>query len=177
MATMGRMAMPFYILYAGQTMDLTGQTLGVITFAFTISATVSNLIWGFIADRKGFRAAYLLSILLWVLSTILLMFADGLVATVVVFVGIGAASQGFRVASMMLTLEFGSRDDLPIRIAIANTASEIAGTLGPLSGGIIAAIWGYESVFILSITFLLIGGTIVKLFVPEPRHAKISFGD
>ena len=56
-------------------------------------------------------------------------------------------------------------------------ASEIAGTLGPLSGGIIAAIWGYESVFILSITFLLIGGTIVKLFVPEPRHAKISFGD
>ena len=177
MATMGRMAMPFYILYAGQTMDLTGQTLGIITFAFTISATVSNLIWGFIADRKGFRAAYLLSILLWVLSTILLMFADGLVATVVVFVGIGAASQGFRVASMMLTLEFGSRDDLPIRIAIANTASEIAGTLGPLSGGIIAAIWGYESVFILSITFLLIGGTIVKLFVPEPRHAKISFGD
>ena len=26
-------------------------------------------------------------------------------------------------------------------------------------------------------SFLLIGGTIVKLFVPEPRHAKISFGD
>ncbi len=170
LATMGRMALPFYILYAGESVGLTGQLLGTVTFAFTISGTVSNLVWGAIADRTGFRATFLMSIALWVLSTLLLVFADGFLATVIVFVGIGAAVQGFQNSSMNLTLEFGDREELPLRIAIANTASEVAGTLGPLLGGALAAIYGYLSVFSLSIAFLVIGGAVVVMFVPEPRQ-------
>jgi len=101
-----------------------------------------------------------------------LVFANGLAVTIVVFVGIGAAVQGFQNSSQNLTLEFGDRDNLPMRIAIANTASEIAGTIGPLLGGILAAALGYESVFIAAITFLVIGGTIVTIYVPEPRKSR-----
>ena len=169
LATMGRMAMPFYILYAGQTIGLTGQTLGIITFAFTIAGTFSNLAWGAMADRRGFRGTFLLSISLWVLSTLLLLVASGLWATVLVFVGIGAAVQGFQNSSQNLTLEFGDRDNLPVRIAIANTASEVAGTIGPLLGGGLAAMLGFEAVFAASITFLVIGGIVVRIYVPEPR--------
>ena len=169
LATMGRMAMPFYILYAGQTIGLTGQTLGIITFAFTIAGTFSNLAWGAMADRRGFRGTFLLSIGLWVLSTLVLLVASGLWATVLVFVGIGAAVQGFQNSSQNLTLEFGDRDDLPVRIAIANTASEVAGTIGPLLGGVLAAMLGFEAVFAASITFLVVGGIVVRIYVPEPR--------
>ena len=169
LATMGRMAMPFYILYAGQTIGLTGQTLGIITFAFTIAGTFSNLAWGAMADRRGFRGTFLLSISLWVLSTLLLLVASGLWATVLVFVGIGAAVQGFQNSSQNLTLEFGDRDNLPARIAIANTASEVAGTIGPLLSGVLAAMLGFEAVFAASITFLVIGGIVVRIYVPEPR--------
>ncbi len=121
LATMGRMAMPFYILYAGQSLGLTGQLLGMVTFAFTLAGTVSNLVWGSIADRTGFRLVFLLSIAMWVAATLLLIFSSGVFLTVVVFIGIGAAVQGFQNSSQNLTLEFGDRDDLPIRIAIANT--------------------------------------------------------
>ena len=169
LATMGRMAMPFYILYAGQTIGLTGQTLGIITFAFTIAGTFSNLAWGAMADRRGFRGTFLLSIGLWVLSTLVLLVASGLWATVLVFVGIGAAVQGFQNSSQNLTLDFGDRDDLPVRIAIANTASEVAGTIGPLLGGVLAAMLGFEAVFAASITFLVVGGIVVRIYVPEPR--------
>lgn len=172
LATMGRMAMPFYILYAGQTIGLTGQTLGIITFAFTIAGTFSNLAWGAMADRRGFRGTFLLSISLWVLSTLLLLVASGLWATVLVFVGIGAAVQGFQNSSQNLTLEFGDRDNLPVRIAIANTASEVAGTIGPLLGGVLAAMLGFEAVFAASITFLVIGGIVVRIYVPEPRSTS-----
>jgi MFS family permease len=79
--------------------------------------------------------------------------------------------QGFQNSSMNLTLEFGDRDDLPVRIAIANTSSEVAGTLGPLIGGLLAAIWGYQLVFIISMLFLVVGGVVVRIYVPEPRHA------
>ena len=169
LATMWRMAMPFYILFAGQTIGLTGQTLGVITFAFTIAGTVSNLAWGAMADRRGFRGTFLLSISLWVLSTLVLLIADSFWATVLVFIGIGVAVQGFQNSAMNLTLEFGDRDNLPMRIAIANTASEVAGTIGPLLGGLLAAAFGFEAVFAVSIAFLVVGGIVVRIYVPEPR--------
>lgn len=169
LATMGRMAMPFYILFAGQSIGLSGQNLGIITFAFTIAGTVSNLAWGSMADRHGFRGTFLLSIALWVVSTLVLLVASSQWLIIVVFIGIGAAVQGFQNSSINLTLEFGDRDNLPMRIAIANTASELAGTLGPLLGGVLAALLGYEAVFIASIVFLIIGGAVVRIYVPEPR--------
>ena len=170
LATMGRMAMPFYILHEGHTAALSGATLGILTFAFTLSGTFSNLFWGPIGDRYGFRLSFLASIALWVAATLLLMLVSGnLPVTVLVFVGIGAAVQGFQNASQNMTLEFGTRDDLPIRIAIANTTSETAGTIGPLLGGVLAAIAGYQAVFLVSIVFLILGGAMVARYVPEPR--------
>ncbi len=174
LATMGRMALPFYILYAGKSIGLTGTTLGVVTFAFTLAGTISNLPWGALADRSGFRNTFLWSIALWVASTLLLLVSDGLLMTAVVFAGIGAAVQGFQNASVNLTLEFGHRDDLPLRIAIANTTSEFAGTIGPLLGGILAMTLGHIWVFWASIAFLVIGGAVVRIYVPEPRFNTTS---
>lgn len=172
LATVGRMALPFYILFAGASMELTGSNLGILTVAFTLAGTVSNLLWGSIADRRGFRLVFLLSIGVWVVATLVLLFSAGLLMTSVVFVGIGAAVQGFQHSSINLTLEFGHRDDLPVRIAIANSASELAGTVGPLVGGAIAAIFGYPALFLTSVAFLLAGGLMVTLLVPEPRYQR-----
>jgi MFS family permease len=166
------MAVPFYILYAGQAIGLTGQTIGTVSFTFLLAATVSNLLWGMLADRLGFRAIFLWSIVLWVGATVLLMASAGLLMTAVVFAGIGAAVQGFQNASVNLTLEFGHRDDLPVRIAIANTSSELAGTIGPLLGGLLATALGYTAVFLVSMGFLVVGGAVVAAFVPEPRFNK-----
>ena len=170
LATAGRMALPFYILYAGASLTLTGANLGILTVAFTLAGTVSNLIWGYLADRSGFRLVFLLSIALWVVSTMLLMVSAGLFMTGAVFVGIGAAVQGFQHSAMNLTLEFGHRDDLPVRIAIANSSSELAGALGPLAGGVIAHAFGYPVLFATSVAFLVAGGLMVAWLVPEPRY-------
>jgi len=170
LATMGRMAMPFYILHEGATTTLSGATLGILTFAFTLSGTFSNLLWGPLGDTKGFRITFLTSIGLWVAATLLLMLVSGnLPVTVMVFVGIGAAAQGFQTASQNMTLEFGERNDLPVRLAIAHTTSDIAGTIGPLVGGLLAAFAGYQAVFFASILFLILGGVVVARYVPEPR--------
>jgi predicted MFS family arabinose efflux permease len=73
---------------------------------------------------------------------------------------------------MNLTLEFGQRADLPVRIAVANTVSEVAGTLGPLLGGALATAFGYPVVFATSMAFLIVGGAVVNYYVPEPRHDR-----
>lgn len=174
LATMGRMAAPFYILFAGMTIGLTGQVLGILTMAFTLAGTFSNLAWGALADRHGFRLTLLLSIGLWIVATLALLASSGLMITTLVFIGIGAAFQGFQQSAMNLTLEFGERDELPMRIALANTASEMAGTIGPLLGGTLAAVFGYPMVFAASIGFLAMGGWMLIRHVPEPRYRIVS---
>lgn len=174
MATLGRMAAPFYILFASEGIGLSGQVLGLLTMAFTLSGTCSNLLWGMLADRLGFRAALLGSLGLWIAATLALMLSSGLIASMVVFVAIGAAFQGFQQASQNLTLEFGARNDLPMRIAVANTVSELAGTVGPLLGGLLAAWLGYQAVFLASIAFLAWGAGLLLWRVPEPRFANSS---
>lgn len=169
-STMGRMAMPFYILYAGQSIGLTGEILGLVTFAFTMSGTFSNLIWGVLADSKGFRIVILMTSLLWVASTLMLLVSTTFVTTIIVFIGIGAAVQGFENAARNIVLEFGDRANLPVRIALANSVSQITGSIGPLLGGILSAVLGYESVFLVSVVFLVIGAGIIFLRIPEPRR-------
>ncbi|MBT5724585.1 MAG: MFS transporter, partial [Gammaproteobacteria bacterium] len=69
-------------------------------------------------------------------------------------------------------LEFGDRDNRPARIAIANTVAQVAGSIGPLLGGAMATWYGYESVFIAAIFFLVVGATLVYFYVPEPRGQR-----
>ncbi|MCP5179660.1 MAG: MFS transporter [Pseudomonadales bacterium] len=168
-ATAGRLAMPFYILYAAEHTSLTGANLAILTIAFTLAGNTSNLLWGNLADRTGYRLVILLSLGLWVLSTLALFLADGLWATSLIFVGIGAASQGFQNAASNIVLEFGERQDVPMRLAISNSTSEAAGTLATLSGGVLASAFGYEAVFGVSLVLLVTGGLMIRRFVPEPR--------
>ncbi|MBT4519034.1 MAG: MFS transporter, partial [Halieaceae bacterium] len=104
LTTMGRMALPFYILYAGQTIGLTGTTLATLTIAFTLAATVSNLAWGYLSDRNGFRFSFLLSVALWIGATVGLLISREFYVVVIIFAGIGAAQEGFRIASINMTL-------------------------------------------------------------------------
>lgn len=170
--TMGRMALPFYILYAGQSLGLSGEILAVLTVAFTIAGTVSNLIWGLIADRYGFRACFLISVLLWTAATLLLLLSNGYIATIGVFTAIGAAQEGFRSASLSMTLEFGDRERIALRLAISNSSAEAAGTVAPLAGGILATLLGYEAVFLCAVACLVLGAGIMWRGVPEPRFAS-----
>ena len=163
------MALPFYILYAGQSIGLSGSTLASLTIAFTIAATVSNLLWGVIADRYGFRLCLLLTVALWIVATLGLMLTSNWWGVIVVFIAVGASQEGFRMASMSLAMEFGSREAMALRVATANSAAEAAGSIAPLLGGIIATALGYEAVFFCATACLLAGGVTLLLKVREPR--------
>ncbi|MCZ6828709.1 MAG: MFS transporter [Gammaproteobacteria bacterium] len=171
LTTMGRMALPFYILYAGQHIGLSGQTLAILTIAFTLAATLSNLVWGSLADRHGFRLGFLLSVMLWIAATLALLITREYWAVVAIFIAVGAAQEGFRTATINMTLEFGHRDQLALRLGIATSSAEAAGALAPLLGGILATTLGYGAVFLSATAFLTLGGLVLLLWVREPRYS------
>lgn len=177
LATAGRIATPFYILYVGQQMEVDGKLLGLLSLAFLGADTVSNLVWGYLGDRTGFRLVLLISLVGWVAATLLLMtgtLTPGLI--LLSFFGLGAGQAGYMMAAQTMILEFGERRDLPMRIAVSATAESITATLGPLAGGLVAGALGYRVVFGTSLAFLAAGLLVLLLFVREPRRASERAG-
>ena len=170
LATMGRMATPFYIVYARDTIGLTGTTIGILSTAFVAANSVSNLGWGVMADRTGFRQVFVVTIVLWIASVLGMIVSTSLAGFVLAFVGIGAGMGGFQMAAQNMVLEFGSREDLPIRIAVANSAQEAVGAIGPLLGGLLAVAFGLDIVFAVAIAFQVAAIALVLSRVDEPRH-------
>ncbi|MBW2413125.1 MAG: MFS transporter [Deltaproteobacteria bacterium] len=168
-ARMGQMSLPFCILYAKTQMVVDGGDLGLITAAWQLSSTTTGLFWGLVADRTGFRLIFLVSIAIWMASVAALIASAGFVALLLVFIGIGAGMGGFQMAAQNMVLEFGGREDLPLRIALTNTTAEIVGVIGPVSGGLIALWFGYLPVFWVALAFQGAALAIMWLRVREPR--------
>jgi MFS family permease len=172
LATLGRMAAPFYVLYAQQRIDLSGGDLGLLTAAFVFAQSGGNLLWGLWADRRGFRFVFLASLAVWIASVLCLMGTSDLGRLVGVYMGLGAGMGGFQMSSQNLALEFGRRRNLPMRIAVANSASEFVAALGVVLGGVLAGAISYVGVFWLAVAFQLSAVALVVFFVDEPRWRR-----
>lgn len=173
-ATASRIATPFYIIYVSSSMQLDGKTLGLLSLAFLGADTLSNLVWGYLGDKTGFRLVLMFSLAAWVAATALLMVNHAPWAIFLSFFGLGAAQSGYMMAAQTMILEFGSRAEMPMRIAISSTAEGIMASLGPLVGGFVADHMGYNVVFGSSIGFLVVGLVILTVFVKEPRTARLA---
>ena len=172
LATSARIATPFYILHVGDTMHLDGATLGLLSLAFLGADTVSNIAWGYLGDRSGFRIVLLLSIIGWIAATVLLMTQGAPMAIFFAFFILGAAQAGYGMASQTMILEFGHRDDLPMRIGISATAEGVTATLGPLIGGTVADLLGYNAVFGASLGLLAAALLTLVVAVRDPRRNR-----
>jgi MFS family permease len=73
-----------------------------------------------------------------------------------------------------IVFEFGSREDMAMRLAVSNTAESIMAAAGPLLGGFIAASLGYRAVFVTSIVFEAIALVLLLRFVEEPRKRRLA---
>ncbi len=169
----GRIAAPFYILYASRAIELTGTNIGLLSLAYLGADTVTNLGWGYMADRRGYRSTFIASLALWIGATLLLMGVHDINLILLAFFGLGAAQSGHFMSSQTIVLEFGDRDNMPMRLALSNMAEAVVAALGPLLGGIMAAALGYAAVFSVSMVFQVIALVVLVLFVDEPRLRKM----
>lgn len=174
LATSARIATPFYILYVGKVIGADGATLGLLSFAFLGADTASNLVWGYMGDRTGFKAVLVASIIGWVAATMMLLNLHEPALIFAAFAVLGASLSGYMMAAQTMILEFGSRDDLPMRIAVSATAESITATAGPLIGGLVAEAYGYNVVFVASLGFLAAALFILLTAVKDPRRRLVA---
>jgi MFS family permease len=148
---------------------------------------VTNLGWGLTGDRFGFRFTFALSLGVWIAGTALLMAAPGLAGFTLdgvapgvkafifmAFFALGASQSGFMMSSQTMVLEFGTRDDIPMRLALTATAQGAMNAIGPLLGGLIAQTLGYNVLFGTSMGLLVVSLVVLLAKVEEPRFRRLK---
>ncbi len=174
LGSFGRMALPFYILYAGTRMELTGTVLGLLTTIWMITSSTSNLFWGLLADRRGYRIVMIATLAIWTLSHVQLLFVESLSGIIAFFIVMGIPSGGFNQSGQNMVLEFGDTEDIPIRLAASGSVVNFVGAIGPLLGGLIVWAFSYPALFIVTIALQLVGLLILMRWVPEPRRRQVD---
>ena len=148
--------MPFYVLHIGQSFGLSGARLATLTILFTIAQAGGALIWGALADAKGFKAVLFASLLVWITGNIVILASSSLWGAYAVFSLVGMGLAGFMLAGNNLALEFGAENDRPMRIAATNSSAELVGGLSFLGAGLLADAASMTWIFWLSIGFHLL---------------------
>ncbi len=183
LSTAARIAAPFYILSAGRVIHLDGKTLGLMSLAFLGADTLTNMGWGYTGDKFGFRTTFIGALILWIAATALLIaspylpdvhFAGVTIGALgwifLSFMGLGAAQSGQMMSSSTMVLEFGTRDDMAMRLAFTQTAQGLTAAIGPLLGGLLVSAVGYNPLFCVSMGFLVAGLMVMLTLVQEPRN-------
>ncbi len=165
-------AVPFYILYAGTQVELSGADIGLLTVAFLVLQTVVTPAWGYLADHVGNKLVFVCSIAIWTGSLVLMFMADSMFLLSVVFGGIGIGLGGFMIASQNILLEFGHRENLPMLIAVASMANSTMFAIGPILAGIFVTSFSYQALFVIAIVLKLIAVLVTVFLVREPRHLR-----
>ncbi|WP_226660630.1 MFS transporter [Alteriqipengyuania lutimaris] len=169
-STMARVGAPFWTIYAGTQLGLDGALIGGLSFVFLGSDTLSNVLWGPLGDRFGFKIIYVLALCSSVSGVTLLILGSTAVPIYAAFVLLGVGGSGWMLASTTMVLEFGEPQDTPMRLAFVTTLEGAIAASGPVIAGLLVAVSGFQPLFfiVLAAQIAALGLLIVK--VREPRN-------
>ena len=166
------MAASLATLAIGAGADGGARALAQATVAFFVAGTVANLLWGFLADRTGFRAVFLIGTVVWLAALGWAVATPPTAAsTVPLFLLVGAAQSAIQMASINLVYELTDHGELGVRIAVVNAIGELFGAVAPLAGGAIADGWSYRTMYGTAMAFTLLALASMLRGV-RPRHRR-----
>ncbi len=159
-------------------MDLSGTSAAALVSISTVilisCQSISSVIWGYISDNLGHKKILLFTSMFNMLGVVTAILANNLVLYYLVFVFIGLALGGTKVSFLAIIPEFCTQEDVPTFLAITNTAKGITVTIISLIGGLLADLYNFEVVFVISSLMILIGVLLLKYKVVEPRFDKTA---
>jgi len=138
---------PFYVVYALDDRGLDPAMVGVLLSAQMAGGALSNLLWGWLADRSGNRRVILLTMITGLLTPLAALAAPlGDAAFVVVFALLGSTMSGLRLGFANIVLEMADPELRPTCVALLNTLLAPVSLL-PLAVGGLSVVLSYPVLF------------------------------
>ena len=163
------MGMGFITVYGIQNFDLPISYSAIFTAVMLVAEILGYGLWGTIGDKNGYKRVIETSNLLLISGLFALMLVDSVWVLLVVFGMISFAHSGEYIADQNIAMEFGPELDRPTYIGMSKTLTGPFFLIGPIIGGRIVQLWGYNTMFMTAIILSMVAFVIIKFFVEEPR--------
>ncbi len=154
LAGLGMLALPFYVIYATEILQMGGENIGFFVSAQVLGSIAASFAMGYLNERSGSRIVSIMTIVLGLSTPLLALLIhyytpQGAIVTytyALVFVLIGANYSGYMQGFTNFVLEIAPSDERPAYVGLYNT---LGGTLLviPLLGGWLLQSTSYPILF------------------------------
>jgi len=165
---LANMSHAFFAVYAVEKFSLPDSYAGTFTIVMMASMIIGSLYFGYIADKHGHKIN-----LLWASAFIGVACLIAILSPIIelyyfVFVGAALNIILLQVSRITIVAEICSEDDRPTYVALTNVVIAPF-ILSGMFGGIITNVFGYNTLFSMSIVFSIITFLWLMVKVVEPR--------
>lgn len=164
----GSMAFAFYTVFAVKQQGMSDLMVSVMTGILLITQTIANPLFGWLADHWNKRYVLEFGSVAAALSAILAWGAKDTFVFALVFILAGIANTIFWTIGMAFTLSYGTEQERPTYVGLANTLIAPSAVIAPLIGGTVADSAGYPVTFIASAAASVVTLVILHFFVQDP---------
>ena len=168
------MATGFLIVYTANTWNLPDSQAVAFVLAMQIGQAISNLFFGFLADRTGHKLNLEICALVSAASLVLAIIAPSPVWFFLIFFMRGAIVAGTFISGISIVYEFTGAENRPTYIGLANTIPGVASAIAPLIGGLLVGAVSYQWMFALTALIAVVSWGLMRFTVSEPRKASPS---
>jgi MFS family permease len=173
LAYMGGMAYGFVAVYIIQLYSLPDSYAAIFTTVLFASGTVGYIFWGGIGDRIGHKRVIIASNCIWIGGLLLLILMPSFTWVYLVFALMSVSSTGGMVGDFNIAMEFGAEPERPTYIGLAKTLTGPVVLAAPLLAGVAVNLWGYMTMFVVSLAFSVVSVVVLWLKVKDPRHPAV----
>lgn len=146
----------------GKDMNASAIGLSWVISSFILSSAVFLLPFGHLADIKGRKKIFSLGILLFTISTFLIIFANSITVLIILRVVQGLASAMIFGTSLAIITSVFAPGERGKAMGINITAVYLGLTLGPVIGGLLTQYFGWRSIFAFLVPFGIISLVLIK---------------
>lgn len=157
---------------AGAALDrgLRVEDAAVFALAYLLAQSGGGFAWGLIGDRFGWKLVVELSATSMGLAMVIAITAVGLAPFAATFVLLGAANAGATLSDPNVTYEIAPPSETSRYLGITSTLLAPTLALAPLVGALIASIFSYPVVFVMSAILAFVGLIVAATRFVEPRR-------
>lgn len=165
-ATMG---FAFYTIYAVQVFGVDERLIGLLTGILFFTEVIINPLMGWLGDRRGHLLTLQLGIAATIVSAMLAWGAQNINWFFPIFILAGIANIAAWVVPLSMTLEFGSEEQRPTYIGLANTLIAPSTFIAPVLAGWLIDKTSYQAAFIASAVAGIATIIVLLIGVTDPR--------